>query len=223
MKKPQMLIILISITTGIFIGYISRTGHINGNDIKNKDKLIYKNIKVTDKNIKNLSKEKINLDKELSSIKADYLNSNQIKVIEDLKKHLSYNYIEGRGLQIQVDAVNDTVGNIANLVGYNNILINLVNDLKSNGATYIAINENRINQYTSIILAGNHININSISIAPPYKIEAVGNEDSLKEYSSYYIENLQKNYPLSISISEVKNIKLPRVETENKFNYIKGE
>ena len=60
------------------------------------------------------------------------------------------------------------------MIDYNRILLNIVNDLKANGAKFISINNQRINKYSEIILAGNHININSTPIAQPYNIKVIG-------------------------------------------------
>jgi uncharacterized protein YlxW (UPF0749 family) len=224
MKKPYMLIILVSIITGIFIGYTMKKDYVDENSIINKDEITYKSIKRISKNIKRLSKEKGALDKELNEIKKEYLNLNQRKQIENLMKQVSYTPIKSKGIEIEIDAVNDKVGNIANLVDYNNILINLINNLKYKGAQYIYINNQRINQYTEIVLAGNHINVNSIPIAPPYEIYAIGDKlGGYEKESNYYIENLINNYPIIISISELKDISIPKLEVENKLNYIKGE
>ena len=174
MKKPYMLIILVSVITGVFIGYTMKKEYVDENSIINKDEITYKNIKRINKNIKQLSKEKKDLDRQLNEIKKEYLNLKQIKDIENLMQQVSYTPIKSKGIEIEIDAVNEKVGNIANLVDYNNILINLINNLKYKGARYICINNQRINQYTEIVLAGNHININSIPIAPPYKIYSIG-------------------------------------------------
>ena len=223
MKKPYMLIILVSVITGVFIGYTMKKEYVDENSIINKDEITYKNIKRINKNIKQLSKEKKDLDRQLNEIKKEYLNLKQIKDIENLMQQVSYTPIKSKGIEIEIDAVNEKVGNIANLVDYNNILINLINNLKYKGAQYICINNQRINQYTEIVLAGNHININSIPIAPPYKIYSIGELENYEKESSYYIENLINNYPISISLSELKDISMPKLEVENKLNYIKGE
>lgn len=224
MKKPYMLIILVSVISGIFVGYMIKKDKFEKNSFIVKDEAIYENIEEVNESIKILNKEKERLYKKLNNINETYLSSSEINAIETMKESLSYTDIYGEGIEVVIDAANDEVGNIANLIDYNNILINTVNDLKSKGGKYISINNQRINQYTSIILAGNHININFIPIAPPYNIKVIGDIEKLKDYktkSNYYIKNLTENYPINITVSEVRNISMNKMEIKNNLAYIK--
>ncbi|WP_373598910.1 DUF881 domain-containing protein [Paraclostridium bifermentans] len=224
MKKPYMLIIVVSVISGIFVGYMMKKDEFEKNSFIVKDEVIYENIKEVNESIERLNKEKEKLYKELNNFNETYLSSSEINTIETMKANLSYTDIYGKGIEVVIDAENDEAGNIANLIDYNNILINTVNDLKSKGGKYISINNQRINQYTAIILAGNHININFIPIAPPYNIKVIGDIEKLKDYktkSNYYIKNLTENYPINITVSEVKNISMNKMEIQNNLDYIK--
>lgn len=225
MKKNYVLIILASAILGILLGIIFRDHNREKENYINNDNIILKEIKVLNKDIKGLTDEKENLEEEYEVLKNEYEDIEKVKVVDDVKEKLSYTDVAGRGLVIKVDASNEEIGNIANFVDYNKILVNITNELKIYGAEFIAINEQRINQYSEITLAGSHININSIPIAPPYEIKCIGNKlsDRYKKEENNYIENIQKNYPLKVNVKVVENIELKKINIPNKLKYIKGE
>ena len=141
-----------------------------------------------------------------------------------MKEVLSYTDIKGKGITIIIDALNEDIGNIANTVDYNKILINLVNELKINGGKFISINGQRINQYSAIILAGSHINVNSIPIAQPYEIKVIGDIDKLSSYvneGNNYIDNIILNYPMKVEYKVEESINMPKIEIPNKLRYIR--
>lgn len=226
MKKNYVFIILTSTVLGLFIG-IGLKEHSYKKDIyASKDTLIKKEIRQVNKNIKKLDKSKEELEEELDDLKAKYEEEEKIKEIEDMKYMLSYTDLNGDGISITIDALNEDIGNIANFVDYNKILINLVNEIKINGGEFISINDQRINQYSEIVLAGSHININSVPIAPPYEFKAIGDTKKLKEYinkDSQYIKNIQNNYPIKVEKKFEKNIYMKKINTPNKLRYIEGK
>ncbi|QJA10034.1 DUF881 domain-containing protein [Romboutsia sp. CE17] len=224
MKKKYMLIILASTVLGILIGSIIKDFQSKKELYISKDDIVKKEIKVAKKSIKNLKKEKIDLDEELDTLKEKYIEESDINQIEELKEILSYTDVQGDGITIKIDSLNEDVGNIANSVDYNKILINLVNNLKVNGGKYISINGQRLNQYSEIILAGSHININSVPIAQPYEVKVIGDLEKLSSYineNNNYIENIAENYPMKVEYKIEKNISLPKIEVPNKLKYIK--
>lgn len=226
MKREYMLIILISTILGIFMGNMFRDHDEKQNLYTGKDSLAKQEVKIATKSIKNLKHEKESLEDEFESLKNKYEDIDKIKEINKLKEGLSYTDIKGKGIIITVDALNEEVGNIANFVDYNKILINIVNEVKVNGGKHILINGQRINQYSEIVLAGNHININSIPVAPPYEIKAIGDIDKLSVYinkGSDYIENIQKNHPIKLELKIDNNISMDKMNIPNKLKYMKGE
>lgn len=225
MKKKYVLIILASAILGIFLGSIFREHSKEKENYINKDNITLKEIKIITKDIKSLKNEKESLEEEYETLKNEYEDKEKIKVVDDVKEKLSYTDVDGRGLVIKIDALNEEIGNIANFVDYNKILVNIINELKIQGAEYIAINGQRINQYSEITLAGSHININSTPIAPPYEIKCIGKSLSIEYINkgSNYIENMEKNYPLKLEIKVEENIELKKMNVPNKLKYIKGE
>lgn len=225
MKRNYMLIILACTILGILLGSIFKEHYKQAEHYESKDSLTKKEILISKKNIKSLIKEKVALEDEYEELKKKNEEIKDIDSINSIKEELSYTDIKGSGVTIKIDASNEEVGNIANFVDYNKILIKIVNDLKIHGGEYISINDQRINQYSEITLAGNHININSSPIAPPYEIKCIGEKLS-KEYIgdlNEYIKNIQNNYPLKLEIKKTDSIELKKLNLPNKLKYIKGE
>lgn len=227
MKRKYMLIILVSAILGTLLGGVLRESRESNDSNLSKDIIIRKEMRKLAKSAKKLNKEKEKLEQEYESLKEENEEKEHILEVDNLKASLSYTDIKQDGLLIKIDAMDESVGNIAGIIDYNKILINIVNRLKSNGAKYIEINNQRINQYSEIILAGSHININSIPIAPPYEIKCVGDLDKLSnvylEKSDNYIDNIQSNYPIKVDIKLEKNLALKKLNVPNKLKYIKDE
>lgn len=226
MKREYMLIILTSTILGIFMGNMFRDYDKKQNLSTGKYSLTKKEVRAATKSIKSLKHEKENLEDEFESLKNDYEDIDKIKEINKLKEDLSYTDIKGQGIIIRINALNEEIGNIANFVDYNKILINILNEIKINGGKHISINGQRINQYSEIVLAGNHININSLPVAPPYEIKVIGDIDKLSVYikkGSDYLESIQKNHPLKLELKIDNNISMEKMSVPNKLKYMKGE
>lgn len=220
MKKRYVLIILASTILGVLVGGMIKDFQAKKSLYIDKDHLAKQEIKLTKKSIKSLKKKKEKIDKEIKESKEKYMDSDEIKEIEELEKLLSYTDISGEGISIKIDALNESVGNIANSIDYNKILINLVNEMKKNGGEFISINNQRINQYTEIILAGSHININSTPIAPPYEVYVIGDESKLSSYlnqDNNYLENISDNYPMKVEYKLENKINMPKMEVPNRL------
>lgn len=225
MKKNYVLIILTSTVLGLFIGMTLKDSNYKKDTYMSKSLSIKKETKEVSKSIKKLTKSKEVLEKELNDLKIKNDYEDKIRDIEDIKSILSYSDIKHNGISIKIEALNEEVGNIANFVDYNKILINLVNEIKVNGGEFISINNQRINQYSEIVLAGSHININSVPIAPPYEFKIVGDTEKLHDYikkDSQYIKNIKNNYPIKIETKFEKEIYMKKINIPNKLRYIEG-
>ena len=79
--------------------------------------------------------------------------------------------------------------------------------------------------FSEITLAGSHININAVAIAPPYEVIAIGNAIKLIDYvnsKSPIIDIMRNGYNLSINLKAENNIILPKIENKRNPEYIKG-
>ena len=142
--------------------------------------------------------------------------------VDYLKANLAYTSVQGPGIKIVIDTNDDR--NLAYLVEERKLFIILVNELKMQEAEAITINGQRINAFSEITLAGNHININAIAIAPPYEISVIGNSSKLIDYvntKSPIIDIMKNGYNLSINFKTEINIILPKLENIKIQEYIK--
>ena len=226
MKRNYMSIILIVFIEGLLIGNLIKEYNKEESLYINKDKLIKEEIKSTEKSIKIMNKEKNKREKEIEKLKEKNKDSKLVNQVNTLKETVGYVDVKGSGLLIKIDASNDEIGNIANYIDYNKILLNIVNEIKVNGGEYISINNQRINQYSEISLAGSHININSTPIAPPYNINIIGDVDRLTDYinkGNTYLDSIEQNYQLKVETKIKKNIAIEKLSIINKLDYMESE
>lgn len=226
MKRNYMSIIFIVFIIGLLIGILIKDYNKQVSLYVNKDKFIKNEIKSTQKSIKVMGKEKEKIEKEIEILKSKNQNSKVANQVNTLKEILGYIDVKGSGLLINIDAINDEMGNIANSIDYNKILLNIVNEIKVNGGEYVSINNQRLNQYSEISLAGNHININSTPIAQPYNINVIGDVDKLTDYinkKNTYLDSIGNNYQLKVETKIEKNITIEKLNIINKLENIEGE
>lgn len=221
--KNNYVLIIISIILGLLIGFLFKGYSEVESTYINKDKLTKKEIRQTKKDIKKLYKEKDILELEMDNLKLKYEDNRYIKEIDKIKRSLSFTNTYGDGIIIKIDSSNDEVGNIASIIDYNKTLINIINDLKENGAEFISINNQRINQYSDIVLAGSHINVNSVPIAQPYEIKAIGNINKLSKYEPTESEYIEDNQIVKIEKKIQYNMNMEKINVSNKLKYIGGE
>ena len=226
MKRNYMSIIFIVFIIGLLIGNLIKDYNKQVSLYVNKDKFIKNEIKSTQKSIKVMGKEKEKIEKEIEILKSKNQNSKVANQVNTLKEILGYIDVKGSGLLINIDAINDEMGNIANSIDYNKILLNIVNEIKVNGGEYVSINNQRLNQYSEISLAGNHININSTPIAQPYNINVIGDVDKLTDYinkKNTNLDSIGNNYQLRVETKIEKNITIEKLNIINKLENIEGE
>lgn len=157
------------------------------------------------------------------TLKEDDILSEYEEKIEYLKTNLAYTSIQGPGIKIIIDTTDDR--NLAYLMEERKLFIILVNELKMQKVEAISINGQRVNAFSEITLAGNHININTVAIAPPYEVIAIGNAIKLVDYvnsKSPIIDIMRNGYNLSINLKAENNIILPKIENKRNPEYIKG-
>lgn len=98
-------------------------------------------------------------------------------------------------------------------------LLQIVNELRIAKAEGIAINGRRITGYTPIRCAGGPILINYEPVTPPYRIEAIGDRDTLEKnltYAGGIVDNLHNPSTgpgLQVKITRPERIELPASES----------
>ncbi|HWI54379.1 MAG TPA: DUF881 domain-containing protein [Desulfobacteria bacterium] len=104
------------------------------------------------------------------------------------------------------------------LIHYSSILY-IVNDLRAAGAEAISINDDRVVSTTDIRCAGSIILVNTHRLAPPYRIQAIGNPEKLEavaQSGEYAILELG-NFPVTIENKD--EIQIPAYKGSYTFNY----
>lgn len=104
------------------------------------------------------------------------------------------------------------------LIHYSSILY-IVNDLRAAGAEAISVNNDRVVSTTDIRCAGNIILVNTHRLAPPYRIQAIGNPEKLEEMAlsgEYGILELG-NFP--VTLEKKDEILIPAYKGSYTFNY----
>jgi len=148
--------------------------------------------------------------------------------IEKYKMSAGVVDVKGPGVVVTVDDPVPTEENPGD--GYSTIMLRydlllaLVNKLKDAGAEAISINGQRIVTSTEISLAGENVNINAVPTAPPYKIKAIGNPDTIESTLTIrygIVETMRNNYALRVNISKEKELTIPRYSGVIKFRYAK--
>jgi uncharacterized protein YlxW (UPF0749 family) len=226
MKKGYMLIISISAILGITIGIMSKSAYKNNNSLVYTDTVLNNELDSKEQEISKLSKQKEKIEKQLKNLQEKHIDKKDQNHINSIKSTLSYGNTTGEGIIINIDSSVEEEINLANLIESKNILVDLVNELKINGGEVISINNQTLNQYSDIVLAGNHININATPIAPPYEIKVIGNRNMLSKNISKdneFIKHINKEYRLYVNITESSSINIPKIQIEKELKYIKSE
>ncbi|MDR1135695.1 MAG: DUF881 domain-containing protein [Clostridiales Family XIII bacterium] len=92
------------------------------------------------------------------------------------------------------------------------LLLGLVNRLKEAGAEAVSINGHRVVNLTEIVLAGDNVNINARATAPPYKILAIGDPDTMDSAINikHGIMSTIKYYSIRVSIEKSDTVNIAR-------------
>ncbi len=104
------------------------------------------------------------------------------------------------------------------LIHFSSILY-IVNDLRAAGAEAISVNNDRVVSTTDIRCAGNIILVNTHRLAPPYRIQAIGDPDKLEavaQSGEYGFLELG-NFP--VTLEKKDEILIPAYKGSYTFNY----
>lgn len=112
--------------------------------------------------------------------------------------------VVGPGIVVTVDDADDATS--AEGLVLDGDLSRLVNGLRQAGAEAVSINGRRLSALTPIRSAGAAITVDYVSLSPPYRIEAIGNPDTLQARfnettAAAWWHLLVQNYGLSMTIA----------------------
>lgn len=141
--------------------------------------------------------------------------------VDEYKSLAGYSAVSGPGIIIVLESNMET--NIAEVMEGKRYLINLINELKIFGAEVLSINNYRVVGRTEVTLAGNHINVNGTSIAQPYIIQAIGDQDSFRRYIEHgtILFELMKLDGITSNIKFSDNVKIFPLSKEKPLEFLR--
>lgn len=120
--------------------------------------------------------------------------------------------VEGPGLTVVVDDLKFSEKVNYPLISYS-MLLELLNELNAAGAEAVSINDQRIISTSEIRqIGGIHININTVSYAPPFLFKAIGNPKTLEaalRMREGIVEKLE-NSGVAVTITQGELIKIAK-------------
>ena len=120
--------------------------------------------------------------------------------------------VEGPGITVVVDDLKFSEKVNYPLISYS-MLLELLNELNAAGAEAVSINEQRIISTSEIRqIGGIHININTVSFAPPFVFKAIGDPKTLEaalRLREGIAEKLE-NSGVAVTITQEQLIKIPK-------------
>lgn len=142
--------------------------------------------------------------------------------VDEYKSLAGYSSVSGPGIIIVLESNIET--NIAEVMEGKRYLINLINELRVFGAEVLSINNYRVVGRTEVTLAGNHINVNGTSIAQPYIIQAIGDQDSFKRYIEHgtILFELMKLDGITSNIKFSDDVKIFPLTKEKPLEFLKA-
>lgn len=189
--------------------------------------------------LKKLEEERESLRKELDSMeekvkqyekgeaeKSVYVE-NLYKDLEKYRMIAGYEDVEGPGIVLEI---NDPPMDVqfgdeeSSIVEDYQILLKIISDLNAAQAEAISINDQRYTAYTEIVKAGDHLEVNGVSIAPPIVIKAIGDPEVLESSLTLkggVIWNMEQYYDYIIQLKQEKSIFIPKLRKIVEFNYVK--
>ena len=118
--------------------------------------------------------------------------------------------VEGPGITVVVDDLKFSEKVNYPLISYS-MLLELLNELNAAGAEAVSINDQRIISTTEIRqIGGIHININTVSFAPPFVFKAIGDPKTLEaalRLREGIVEKLE-NSGVAVTITQEQLIKI---------------
>ena len=120
--------------------------------------------------------------------------------------------VEGPGITVIVDDLKFSEKVNYPLISYS-MLLELLNELNAAGAEAVSINDQRIISTSEIRqIGGIHININTVSYAPPFTFKVIGDSKTLEaalRLREGIVERLE-NSGVAVTITQEQLIKIPK-------------
>ena len=148
------------------------------------------------------------------------------KEIQQGNKMIGLTEITGPGVIVTLsDSKTDSslALNASDLIVHDADVLSVINELKNAGAEAISINDQRLVPTSSIVCAGNIIEINGEKVGAPFEIKAIGLPEQLAALSrpGGYLEIL-KNATVGVELKKSNNITIPKYTGVITYEYAKS-
>lgn len=139
--------------------------------------------------LKEAESKKENLEKQVTELRKqidELRNSSEIGIpqaqLDKIYVIAGLTEIKGKGVEVELDDRNSSKLPTPDNDGliHSDDILKLVNELKSAGATALAVNNQRLVTTSEIIEAGSSIMVNQTRLVSPYTIYAIGDPETLK-------------------------------------------
>ena len=217
---------LIIFLFGITIGIQFKAGYSEQYELSFVDREIVSQINQMIKENAEISRQLKHANKKVKGFENSSRESREIKQVreqvEELKLALGYSQVSGEGVMVKIDIQEDM--NLGLLMEEKKWFLSILNDVKYYGGESISINGQRVGPYSEVVLAGNHINVNSIPIVQPYEISIIGDRTKLLKYfneTSILIDDMKYRHGMDIDVRAYENITVPKLEVEKKLKYVR--
>ncbi len=229
--KGRISIVLVSLFLGIILAIQFKTVSKTVGD----DVLPMQRSQQLANELKKVQDERDALEKELEDIenkikryekgeadKSVYAES----LYKDLEKYrmlAGYLDMEGPGIVLEINdpPMDVQFGDEYSIVDELDIILQIISILNSSEAEAISINDQRYTSYTEIVRAGDHIEINGVSVGAPIVIKAIGDPDLLESALSikFGVVWHLESYDYLVQLKKEKNIAIPKYRKIKEFIY----
>ncbi|MCR2042889.1 DUF881 domain-containing protein [Anaerosalibacter massiliensis] len=151
---------------------------------------------------------------------------NLYKDLEKYRMFAGYADLKGPGVVLEINdpPMDVQLGEESSIIDDYDIILQIISVLNASEAEAISINDQRYTAYTEVVRAGNHIEVNGVSVGAPIVIKAIG-DPSLLESSLifkggilWYLENYSDYI---VQLKQEKNIEIPKYRKTQEFTYAK--
>lgn len=149
-------------------------------------------------------------------------------IYKDLEKYRmlsGYTDVMGPGIKIEISepSMDKKYEIEQSIVDDLDLILQTISVLNAADAEAISINEQRYTSFTEIERAGDHIEVNGVSVGSPITIEAIGDPETLESALSLKrgIVWTLEYYDYNVKLKKDKELKIPKYRKIFEFNYAK--
>lgn len=150
---------------------------------------------------------------------------NLYKDLEKYRMLAGYVDLEGPGIILEIhDPPADVQFGIEySIVEDLDLILQTISVLNAAEAEAISINDQRYTTFTEIEKAGDHIEVNGVSVSSPLVIKAIGNSNTLESALAFKrgIVHTLEYYDYTVNLMQDTNVEIPKYRRLKEFIYAK--